>query len=380
MRLHEYQSKQIFTEHNIPIPQGRLAATPEEAKLIAEELHGPVVLKAQVLVGGRGKAGGIRLVHSPEEAEDDAAKILGKDIKGIPVRRLLVEEAINIQQEIYLGMTIERENAETLIIASAEGGVDVEEVAQSAPEKIIKVNIDPLLGLCEYQARNIAAEIEIPRKLWRNFTTIALNLSRAYQNLDATLAEINPLVITEEGRLVALDGKIILDENALYRHPEYFDKRDISAEAPQEAEARKFGLAYIKMDGDIGCLVNGAGLAMATMDIIQNMGGEPANFLDIGGGANAEKVTAALRILLADPQVRTVLINIFGGITRCDEVAQGIKTALNEVKTQLPFVVRLVGTNQDEGRRILMDADLITVDSLTEGAQTAVVLAKGDKV
>lgn len=362
MRLHEYQSKEIFTEHHIAIPQGKLAATPEEAKLIAEELHGSVVLKAQVLVGGRGKAGGIRLVHSPDEAEDEAAKILGRDIKGIPVRRLLVEEAINIQQEIYLGMTVDRESANTMIIVSAEGGIEIERVAQVTPEKIAKISVDPLLGLCEYQVRNLAAEIEIPRRLWRNFISIALNLYQAYQDLDATLAEINPLVITEEGRLVALDGKLILDENALFRHPEYFDKRDISAELPAEAEARKFGLVYIKMDGEIGCLVNGAGLAMATMDIIQQMGGKPANFLDIGGGAHAEKVTAALRILLADTQVRAVLINIFGGITRCDEVALGIIEAMKEINPRLPFVVRLVGTNEKEGRRILANSNVITVE------------------
>ena len=376
MRLHEYQSKEIFTDHHIPIPQGRLAATPEEAKLIAEELHGPVVLKAQVLAGGRGKAGGIRLVHSPDEAEDEAAKILGQRIKGIPVRHLLVEEAINIQQEIYFGMTVDREHAETLVIASAEGGVEIERVAEASPEKIARVGVSPLLGLQEFQARNLAAEIEIPRSLWRAFNVIALNLYRAYQDLDATLAEINPLVIAIEGRLLALDGKIIIDDNALFRHPTFFDKRDISAELPEEIEARKFGLAYIKMDGEIGCLVNGAGLAMATMDIIQHKGGQPANFLDIGGGASAEKVTAALRILLADPQVRTVLINIFGGITRCDEVAHGIRAALDEIETTVPFVIRLAGTNAAEGRRILADADLATAATLSEGAEMAIELAK----
>ena len=376
MRLHEYQSKEIFTEHNIPIPQGRLAATPEEAKLIAEELHGAVVLKAQVLVGGRGKAGGIRLVRSPDEAEEEAAKILGTRIKGIPVRRLLVEEAINIQQEIYFGMTVDRERAETLVIASGEGGVNIEEVAQASPERIARLGVNPLLGLCDFQARNLAAEIEIPRQLWRAFNVLALSLYRAYQNLDATLAEINPLVITAEGRLVALDGKIILDDNALFRHPAFYDKRDISAEAPEETEARKFGLAYIKMDGDIGCLVNGAGLAMATMDIIQHKGGQPANFLDIGGGASAEKVTAALRILLADPQVKSVLINIFGGITRCDQVAHGIRAALAEVETQVPFVIRLAGTNEAEGRRILADASLETAATLTEAAQIAIARAQ----
>jgi len=372
MRLHEYQSKEIFANHQIPIPRGRLASTPEEAKLIAEELAGPVVLKAQVLVGGRGKAGGIRLVKSPDEAEEEASKILGERIKDIPVRRLLVEEAVNIRQEIYFGMTVDRDRGETLLIASAEGGVDIEEVARRAPEKISRVGINPLMGLRDYQARNLATEIEIPRSLWRAFIMISQNLYQAYQTLDATLAEINPLVITNADRLIALDGKMILDDNALFRHPEFVDKRDTSIEAPEEQEARKFGLAYIKLDGNIGCLVNGAGLAMATMDIIKHKGGVPANFLDIGGGASAEKVAAALRIILGDPQVETVLINIFGGITRCDEVANGIRQTLEDIETTIPFVIRLVGTNEIEGREILADADLDTAETLEEAALKAV--------
>ncbi len=377
MRLHEYQSKEIFASHKIPIPRGRLASTPEEAKLIAEELGGPVVLKAQVLVGGRGKAGGIRLVKSPEEAEEEAAKILGERIKDIPVRRLLVEEAVNIQQEIYFGMTVDRERGETILIASAEGGVDIEEVAKTTPEKIAKVGIDPLLGLRDFQARNLATEIEIPRALWRAFIAISQDLYQAYQELDATLAEINPLVITSADRLIALDGKMILDDNALFRHPEFLDKRDTSIEPPEEQEARKFGLAYFKLNGNIGCLVNGAGLAMATMDIIKHQGGEPANFLDIGGGASAEKVAAALRIILADPQVKTVLINIFGGITRCDEVATGIRQTLDEIDTQTPFIIRLVGTHEQEGRKILANANLTTAETLEDAARKAVEKAGG---
>jgi succinyl-CoA synthetase beta subunit len=375
MRLHEYQSKEVFSDHCIPIPKGRLASTPEEAKLIAEELNDTAVLKAQVLVGGRGKAGGIRLVKSPEEAEEEASKILGNRIKDIPVRRLLVEEAVNIQQEIYFGMTVDRENGETLMIASAEGGVDIEEIARSSPEKIVRISINPLLGLRDYQARNCATDIEIPRSLWRSFITIAKNLYEAYLKLDATLMEINPLVITTDYRWVALDGKIIIDDNALFRHPDYVDKRDITAESPEEIEARKFGLAYIKLSGNIGCLVNGAGLAMATMDIIQHKGGQPANFLDIGGGASAEKVSAALRIILEDPQVKTVLINIFGGITRCDEVANGIRRVLEDIDTDIPFVIRLVGTNEGEGKKILADANLQTADTLQEAAEKAVALS-----
>lgn len=372
MRLHEYQSKEIFARYNIPTPQGRLASTPQEAKLIAEETNGSVVIKAQVLVGGRGKAGGIRLVKSPEEAADEAAKILGQHVKGIPVRRILVEEAINIQQEIYFGMTVDREHGEILMIASSEGGVDIEEVARTSPEKISRIGINPLLGLRDYQARNIAAEVEIPRKLWRSFISLSQNLYQLYTQMDATLAEINPLVITSDGRLMALDGKMIIDDNAIFRHPELVDRRDISAEVPEEIEARKFGLSYIKLSGNIGCLVNGAGLAMATMDIIQHKGGEPANFLDIGGGANAEKVVAALRIILTDPQVKTVLINIFGGITRCDEVATGIRQAMDEINTDIPFIVRLVGTNEKEGKQILASANLETAKTLQAAAEKAV--------
>jgi succinyl-CoA synthetase beta subunit len=375
MRLHEYQSKEVFSDHRIPIPRGRLASTPEEAKLIAEELNDNVVLKAQVLVGGRGKAGGIRLVKSPKAAEEEASKILGNRIKDIPVRRLLVEEAVNIQQEIYFGMTVDRKNGETLMIASAEGGVDIEEIARSSPEKIVRININPLLGLRDYQARNCATDIEIPRPLWRSFITIAKNFYEAYLELDATLMEINPLVITTDGRWVALDGKIIIDDNALFRHPDYVDKRDISAETPEEIEARKFGLSYIKLSGNIGCLVNGAGLAMATMDIIQHKGGQPANFLDIGGGASADKVSAALRIIMEDPQVKTILINIFGGITRCDEVATGIRQVLEEIRTDIPFIIRLVGTNEAEGKKILADANLMTADTLQEAAEKAVALS-----
>ncbi len=376
MRLHEYQSKEVFADNKIPIPRGRLASTPEEAKLIAEELSGPVVLKAQVLIGGRGKAGGVRLVKSPEEAAEEASKILGNRIKDIPVRRILVEEAVNIQQEIYFGMTVDRENGETMMIASAEGGIEIEEVARVSPEKIVRVGINPLLGLRDFQVRNLATEIEIPRNLWRDFIRICQNFYTTYQNLDATLAEINPLVITTDNRIIALDGKIIVDDNALFRHPDLVDKRDTSAEPPEETEARKFGLAYIKLDGNIGCLVNGAGLAMATMDVIQHKGGQPANFLDIGGGASAEKVAAALRIILADPQVETVLINIFGGITRCDEVANGINQILDQIKTDIPFIIRLVGTNETEGRQILADANLETAETLQEAAEKAVNLTR----
>jgi succinyl-CoA synthetase beta subunit len=263
------------------------------------------------------------------------------------------------------------------MIASAAGGVEIEEVAAKTPEKIVKVNIDPLLGLRDYQARDIAASIDLPRDYWKDFGKIALGLWRVYSETDATLAEINPLVITKDKRLVALDGKMMIDDNALYRHSDLAEMRDIDEEAPAETEARKYGLTYIKLDGNIGCMVNGAGLAMTTMDIVKLFGGEPANFLDIGGGAGADKVAAAMRIILTDPNVKAVLFNIFGGITRCDEVARGILTAMDEVKPKVPMVVRLVGTNAEEGRKLLADAKMITAETLVDAAKKAVAAAKG---
>lgn len=376
MRLHEYQSKQIFARYGIPIPRGRVAVDAGEAKQIAEELGGRVVVKSQVLVGGRGKAGGIRLAKTPEEAYELATAILGMEIKGLPVRRVLIDEAVNIAQEIYIGITNDRVSKAPVMIASAAGGMDIEEVARRNPEKIIKVRIDPLLGLRDYQVRDIAVGIDLPREDWRSFLSIAHSLWKAYQQNDATLAEINPLVITTDQRLMALDGKMIIDDNAMFRHPDLSEKRDLDVEVQAETEARKYGLVFIKLDGEIGCMVNGAGLAMASMDIIHLFGGSPANFLDIGGGASSEKVAAALRITLADPKVKVVLVNIFGGITRCDEVARGILAAMQEVKVRVPMVVRLVGTNAEEGRQILANANMITAETLAEAAQKAVEVAK----
>ena len=380
MKLQEYQSKQIFAKYNIPIPKGRVAATASEAKTIAQEQGSRVVIKAQVLVGGRGKAGGIRLAKNAEEAEDVATQILAMDIKGLPVRKVLVDEAANIEKEIYLGITNDRAVRKPVMMCSAAGGVEIEEVARISPEKIIKSHIDPLLGLRDYQARDIAAMIDLPKEHWRSFGQIARGLWQAYIDCDATLAEINPLVITSDNRLLALDGKMVLDDNALFLHPDLAEMRDLDVEAPSEIEARKYGLTFIKLDGNIGCMVNGAGLAMTTMDIIKLFGGEPANFLDIGGGANADKVAAALRIILADPNVKAVLFNVFGGITRCDEVARGILEALNEVKTNIPMVVRLVGTNAEEGRHILADANMITAITLVDAARKAVAVTKGEPI
>jgi succinyl-CoA synthetase beta subunit len=377
MKLHEYQSKQLFAKYNVPIPRGRIAATAIEAKHIAEELGGRVVIKSQVLVGGRGKAGGIRLAKDPDEAEDLAAQILGMEIKGLPVRKVLVDEAANIDKEIYLGITNDRAARKPVMMASAEGGVDIEEVARVSPEKIIKVHIDPLLGLRDYQARDIAAGIDLPREHWRSFGQIAHGLWNAYLRSDATLAEINPLVITAGNRLLAVDGKVVLDDNALFRQPELAEMRDLDVEEDSEIEARKYGLSYIKLDGSIGCMVNGAGLAMTTMDIIKLFGGEPANFLDIGGGAGSDKVSAALRIILSDPSVKAVLFNVFGGITRGDEVARGILIALDEVKPKVPMVIRLVGTKAEEGRAMLAEANMITAETLAEAAKKAVAAAAG---
>jgi len=376
MKLHEYQSKQIFAQHGIPIPHGRVAATADDVRAIAEELGGRVVVKAQVLVGGRGKAGGIRLAKTSQEAMEVAASVLEMEIKGLPVRKVLIDEAVDIAAEIYLGVTNDRAANSPVMISSAEGGVDIEEVARTDPRRIVRMHIDPLIGWRDYQGRDLASTIELPRKHWRAFMAIAQGLYDAYVSSDATLAEINPLVITKEGRLLALDGKMVIDDNSLYRHSEIAEMRDSNGDLPEERQARKFGLSYVKLDGDIGCLVNGAGLAMATMDVIKLYGGEPANFLDIGGGASADKVSAALGIILQDPGVKVVLINIFGGITRGDEVARGIMKALKKLKPQIPIVARLAGTNEEEGQKLLAKTDITTAKSLAEAAKKAVSMVE----
>ena len=376
MKIHEYQSKRIFAEYGVPIPKGKVAVSPKEAYAIAKDLGGKVIVKSQVLVGGRGKAGGVKLANTPEEAEKHAANILGMDIKGLTVRKVLIDEASNIASEIYLGITNDREKRMPVMMVSAEGGVEIEEVARVTPEKIIKMHINPLLGLQGYQIRDIAANIGLPRKNWKEFGVIANGLWRAYNGSDATLAEINPLIITEEETLLAVDGKMLIDDSALFRHHNLAEMRDLDTEVESETIAREHDLAYIQLDGEIGCMVNGAGLAMTTMDIVTLFGGTAANFLDIGGGANAEKVSAAFRIILSDPKVKVVLINIFGGITRGDEVAKGILQAIEEVKPEVPMVVRLVGTNAEEGRALLADADMITAETLAEAAEKAVAVAK----
>lgn len=383
MNLHEYQTKFRFGEFGIPIPHGKVATTPDEAYDIAKEMGGVVVVKAQVHVGGRGKAGGVKVAKSPEEAREHAQAILGMDIKGLTVGKVLIDPGANIDKEIYLAITNDRAVGKPLIMASAEGGMDIEEVNRTNPDAIIREHVDMFLGLRTYQLTKIAVGIGMPQELWKSFAKIVHGLYKCYTESDAELCEINPLVITKENELIALDGKMSIDDNALGRQPELAKLRDSSAEPEAEIQAREAGISYVKLDGQIGCMVNGAGLAMTTMDMTKLYGGDavgPANFLDIGGGANAEKVAIAMRIILSDPNVKSILFNIFGGITRCDEVATGILTAYEEVKPDIPMVVRLQGTNAKEGREIINSADLpnlIGASTLTEAAQKAVEAAKG---
>jgi succinyl-CoA synthetase beta subunit len=385
LNLQEFQAKRIFGQFGILVPRGEVATTPAEARAIAERIGKPVVVKAQVLVGGRGKAGGIKLAQTPAEAEEVAGCILGMSIKGLKVKKVLVDPAADIRKELYLGFVLDRGCRRVVAIASSEGGVDIEEVATRAPEKILSVAVDPCLGLKEYQARDLALSIGLPKEQLGCFTRICQGLYDCYMSCDANLAEINPLAVLRspasaggDGMLMALDGKMVLDDSALFRHPDLAAMRDEDDETAEERAARLHGLSYVKLDGQIGCMVNGAGLAMASMDIIKFYGGAPANFLDIGGGAKADQVAAALRIILSDPNVKAVLFNIFGGITRCDEVARGILQALQQVPTTVPMVVRLVGTNDREGRAILAQANMVTAETLAEAAQKAVAAAARD--
>lgn len=377
MKLHEYQARDVLAKYNIPVTGGGVATTPAEARTIAEQIGGRVVVKAQVFVGGRGKAGGVKLADTPEQAEQVASQILGMDIKGLTVEKVLVAEAITYEREIYLGVIMDRAAKQIVVMASAEGGVEIEEVAKTNPDAIVKIAAHPTLGLLDYQARDLAFGIGLTDgKQARQFAQIAAALYKTFIETDATLAEINPLVVLADGRLQALDSKIVLDDSALFRHPELEAVRDASDEPLAEQQAREAGITFIKLDGDIGCMVNGAGLAMATMDVVKLYGGEPANFLDIGGGAGKDKVKAALQIILSDPNVKAVMFNIFGGITRVDEVARGIIAALDEVKTDVPMIARLVGTNEEAGRALLAESVLLPASSLADAAQKAVAAAK----
>jgi succinyl-CoA synthetase beta subunit len=375
VKLQEFRSKEILARHGIPTLPGEVTTTPAGARTIAERLAVPVVVKAQVLAGGRGKAGGVKLAATPDEAEARATDILGLTIAGGPVRTVLVTPAVDIGHEYYLSAVLDRGAKAVTIIASAEGGIEIEEVAHSQPDAVLRHSLDPLAGLQPADVETVTAFMGIPEVHRSTFGSILEGLVAAFFGSDAELAEVNPLAVTGDGRLLALDAKIVVDDSALPRHPDIEAMRDLSEEEPAEIEAREAGISYIKLDGTIGCMVNGAGLAMTTMDLVKLAGGEPANFLDIGGGARHDRVAAAFGIILADPNVRAVLINIFGGITRGDEVAHGIVEARAGLDREVPMVVRIVGTNADEAALILEQANLQIAYSLDEAAELAVAAA-----
>jgi len=375
LRLQEYQAKQILAQHGVPVPHGDLAHSPDEAREIARHLGQAVMVKAQVLVGGRGKAGGIVRAETPEQAEQAAKRLLGQTIGGELARAVLIEPLANVVQELYLGLTIDRQARRLALVGSARGGVDIETTASVHPGAVHTVLLDPVLGLRPFHGARLAGAMGLPRVLWPSLAAIAQAIYCAGQERDALLVEINPLALTAAGTLLALDAKMIVDDNALSRQKTYLPGDDVAGDSIEERAARQAGISYIKLSGHVGCMVNGAGLAMATMDLIKLSGGDPANFLDIGGGARAERVAIALRMILSDPEVRAVLVNIFGGITRCDEVARGILSALEQVPSDVPLIVRLVGTNEAEGKRILEQASLVTASTLAEGARLAVAAA-----
>ncbi len=379
MNLYEYQAKRLFAEYGIPIPSGDVARTPEEAMAIAEKYDGKVVVKSQVHIGGRGKAGGVKLAKTVAEAGEHAEAIIGLDIKGHITHMVLVDQLApgGIEKEFYLAVLIDRAEKKPMMMASAEGGMDIEQVAHDTPEKIFKVHIDPAVGFKMHQATYLASGMGLDKSLWKQFGKLTSNLYNCFVSSDASLAEINPLVITGEGELMAVDGKVSIDDSAMYRQPKLAEMADDSIAPESEQRAKEAGLSFIQLDGNIGCMVNGAGLAMTSMDIIKLFGGEPANFLDIGGGANAAKVQTALEIILSDPKVKAVLINIFGGITRGDEVAKGIVGALEKIDTDVPMILRLAGTNAKEGLEILADANLPTAETLSDAATKAIEAAKG---
>ncbi len=379
LKLFEHEAKAIFAKYKIPNPRGELVTSPARALEIASQINAPVAVKAQVLVAGRGKAGGILFATSPREVELVAKKLLSAEIRGFKVRSVLVEERVPIRRELYFSVAVDRSNRCYVAIASSEGGVEIEEVAAATPEKIVRVFIDPLQGFHLPHARRIAKRLGYSGSQMQNLATIFLKLYNVAMDCDAELAEMNPLVETPEGKFVAADARLIIDDNALYRHPEFRGRLMEEAEAelpPLELEARKSGLAYVKLDGNVGVIGNGAGLVMATLDAIQLYGGNPANFLDVGGGASADVMAAALNLVFSDPGVEVVFINILGGITRCDEVARGILEAKRRVGFLKPVVVRLVGTNEEEGRRILTEAGIHVLDSMEEAAKRAVEIAE----
>jgi succinyl-CoA synthetase beta subunit len=377
MNIHEYQARDLLRSFGLPVPEHIVAATPDEAETAARRFARPVVVKAQVHAGGRGKAGGVKLAKDPAAARQAAATILDLRIKGLAVHQVLVAPANDIRNEIYVGITLDRRSERAVLMVSAEGGIDIEEVAARAPEKIVREPLDPVRGLQPFQARRVALGLFGGSPIGLRVANVCTQLATAFTRLDASLVEINPLVITPDDQVLALDAKINLDDNGLDRHPELAALRDLDAEDPRERRAREKSLSYIQLDGDVACVVNGAGLAMATMDLVQHYGGRPANFLDIGGSSNPDKVTTALDIIQADPNVRAILFNIFGGITRCDDVARGILTAIETNPPRLPIVVRLVGTNDVEARRMLEGTPLATAVSMDEVVQKAIAAARG---
>jgi len=376
MKIHEYQARQLFREYGIPVTDDVLCYTVSEVEKAAREMNRMVVVKAQVLVGGRGKAGGVKLARTAEDAVAAAKQILGMDIKGCKVEKVLVSDAVNITKEFYVGLINDRNTKTVTLMASSEGGVEIEEVAKDNPEKIIKFHINPLTGLLDYQARDIALQLFDDIKLAQKAASIFTKLYKLYVATDATIAEINPLVLTPDNEVLAIDGKMNFDDNALFRQPRILAMREPDEEELVEIDANSKGLSYIRLEGNIGCMVNGAGLAMATMDMIKLYGGEPANFLDIGGSSSPQKVIDAMNILLNDKNVKAVMINIFGGITRCDDVAKGLLKAMEVISTDIPIVVRLSGTNAAEGLEILKHSNLPTVSSMSEAAQKAIELSR----
>ncbi len=385
MKIHEYQAKELLKNFGVPVPRGIVAKTPEEAENAAKELGTDVVVvKAQIHAGGRGKGGGVKLAKSPEEARQIAEEMIGMNLvthqtgpEGREVKTLLIEEGLPIDQEFYLAITLDRESGKDVFMASAEGGTEIEEVAAKTPEKILKETIEPGLGLQGFQARNLAFGLGLPNELIGQAAKFMISLYEAYAKMDATILEINPFLKTKDNRLIALDAKVNFDDNAMFRHKDYAELRDLDEEEPLEIEASKHDLSYIKLDGNIGCMVNGAGLAMATMDIIKLAGGEPANFLDVGGGASQERVESAFKILLADPNVKAVLVNIFGGIVRTDMVAKGVVAAGKNLGVSIPIVVRLEGTNVEEGNRVIAESGMnfIVAKGMNDAANKVVSAA-----
>ena len=377
MKIHEYQAKGLFEKYGIPCAGGRVATTPADAVKVAREIGAPVVVKSQVHVGGRGKAGGIKLVQKIEDVEKTASDVLGMDIKGLTVKKVLVAKAVKIATEAYVGVLLDRDRKRLTFLVSSAGGVEIEEVARTEPEKIHKLTVDPTIGFHSYHARFLASKLYDDPAQVKAAASVIMRLYTAFIDSDASLAEINPLITTEDGEVLAIDSKVNVDDSALFRQKEIAEMRDLDAEVKAEALAREHNLSYVPLDGNIGCLVNGAGLAMATMDVIQHYGAEPANFLDIGGSSNPEKVVAALDILTGDSRVQAILFNIFGGITRCDDVARGMIAAFKKRPTDLPVVIRLTGTNEEAAKEILREAGYTTLTSMDEAVRAVVAAAKG---